>query len=71
MMTVQEKNLIASRIIELDLEITRSVINGHKPSENDEFKEIRQELNLLRCLYFGYRTKFCNIKKGFHGTPFS
>ena len=71
MMTLQEKNLIASRIIELDLEITRSVINGHKPSENDEFKEIRQELNLLRCLYFGYRTKFCNIKKGFHGTPFS
>jgi hypothetical protein len=71
MMTVQEKNLIASRIIELDLEITRSVINGHKPSEDDEFKEIRQELNLLRCLYFGYRTKFCNIKKGFHGTPFS
>jgi hypothetical protein len=71
MMTVQEKNLIASRIIELDLEITRSVINGHKPSEDDEFKERRQELNLLRCLYFGYRTKFCNIKKGFHGTPFS
>jgi hypothetical protein len=71
MMTVQEKNLIASRIIELDLEITRSVINGHKPSEDDEFKEVRQELNLLRCLYFGYRTKFCNIKKGFHGTPFS
>lgn len=71
MMTLQEKNLIASRIIELDLEITRSVINGHKPSEDDEFKEIRQELNLLRCLYFGYRTKFCNIKKGFHGTPFS
>jgi len=70
MMTLQEKNLIASRIIELDLEITRSVINGHKPSENDEFKEIRQELNLLRCLYFGYRTKFCNIKKGFDGTPF-
>jgi hypothetical protein len=71
MMTVQEKNLISSRIIELDLEITRSVINGHKPSEDDEFKEVRQELNLLRCLYFGYRTKFCNIKKGFHGTPFS
>ena len=70
MMTLQEKNLIASRIIELDLEITRSVINGHKPSEDDEFKEIRQELNLLRCLYFGYRTKFCNIKKGFDGTPF-
>ena len=65
MMTQQDKSQIISRIIELELEITRSVINGHKPAENDEFGEKRNELNLLRCLYFGYRTKFCNIKKGF------
>lgn len=65
MMTTQEKNQIMSKIIEIELEITRSVINGHKPSENDEFMDKRQELNLLRCLYFGYQTKFCNIKKGF------
>ena len=65
MMTTQEKNQIMSKIIEIELEITRSVINGHKPSENDEFMDKRQELNLLRCLYFGYQTKFCNVKKGF------
>ena len=62
MMTQQDKNLMMSRIIEIELEITRSIINGHKPSENDEFSEKRNQLNLLRCLYFGYRTKFCNIK---------
>ena len=71
MMTSQDRNQIMSRIIELDLKITRSVINGHKPSEDDFYKDERQELNVLRCLYFGYRTKFCNIKKGFHETPFS
>jgi hypothetical protein len=71
MMTIQNRNQIMSRIIELELKITRSIINGHKASENDEFKDERQELNILRCLYFGYQTKFCNIKKGFHGTPFS
>ena len=64
-MTTQEKNQIMSKIIEIELEITRSVINGHKPSENDKFMDKRQELNLLRCLYFGYQTKFCNVKKGF------
>lgn len=71
MMTQQDKNQIMSRIIELELEITRSVINGHKPSEDDEFNSKRQELSLLRCLYFGYKTKFCNLNKGFNGTLFS
>jgi hypothetical protein len=71
MMTQQDKTQVMSRIIELELEITCSVINGHNPSADDEFKNKRQELTLLRCLYFGYRTKFCNIKKGFHETPFS
>lgn len=70
MMTQQDKTQVMSRIIELELEITRSIINGHRPSGNDEFSEKRQELNLLRCLYFGYRTKFCNVKKGFDKTLF-
>ena len=70
MMTQQDKTQVMSRIIELELEITRSIINGHRPSGDDKFSEKRQELNLLRCLYFGYRTKFCNTKRGFQETPF-
>lgn len=65
MMTQQDRSQIMSKIIKLELEITRSVINGHKPSESDEFSEKRTELNLLRCLYFGYDTKHCIQKKGF------
>ena len=37
-----------SRIIELELELTRAVINGHTPSEDDQYKEKREELKRLR-----------------------
>lgn len=37
-----------SRIIELELEVTRAVILGHKPGQNDEFEEKRKELKRLR-----------------------
>lgn len=71
MMTQQDRSQIMSRIIELDLKITRSIIGGHRPSEDDKFKEDRTELSLLRCLYFGYNTKFCSVKKGSNKTLFS
>ena len=44
-----------SRVIELELKITRSIINGHKPIADDEFKLDREELEQLR--------KELNIKK--------
>lgn len=37
-----------SRIIELELEVTRAVILGHKPGQNDEYEEKRRELEKLR-----------------------
>ena len=37
-----------SRIIELELILTQSIYKGHKPKEDDEFKEVRKELELLR-----------------------
>lgn len=37
-----------SRIIELELRVTRAVINGHRPSENDEYEKDRLELQTLR-----------------------
>lgn len=69
-MTQQDLTQIMSRIISLESEITSSIIHGHKPLENDVFREKRNEITLLRCMYFGYRSKYCKIKKGFHGTPF-
>ena len=37
-----------SRILKLELEITRAVINGHRPSEDDQYQEMRKELERLR-----------------------
>jgi hypothetical protein len=61
-----EKNLqqILSRIIELEMENTGLIFEGYKPSEDDFFESKRKELTTLRCIYFGYDSKFCRIKKG-------
>ena len=37
-----------SKIIELELRVTRAVINGHRPAENDEYENDRLELQRLR-----------------------
>lgn len=37
-----------SKILKLELEITRAVINGHNPTEGDQYKEKREELERLR-----------------------
>lgn len=71
MMTQQDKQQIMSRIILLETENTKLIFNGHKPAHDDYFEPKRQELTLLRCIYFGYKSNFCKIKKGSHGTPFS
>jgi len=70
-MTQQDMTLVMSRIISLDLEITSAIINGHKPNGDDIFKEKREELDVLRCVFFGDDSKYCRLKKGSHGTPFS
>lgn len=62
-MTEQTRSDLISRIIDLEYEITSAIINGHKPSVNDNFQEKRNELNTLRCVVFGYESQFC--KKNF------
>lgn len=37
-----------SRIIELELEITRAIYQGHKPSADDQYQQSREELKRLR-----------------------
>ena len=63
-MSPQEKEHLISRIIELEMENCQLVFDRKKPTNNDSFSEKRHELNLLRCIFFGYNSNFCNIKKG-------
>ncbi len=37
-----------SRIIELELKVTRAIIQGHRPAENDEYEKDRLEIQKLR-----------------------
>jgi hypothetical protein len=68
-MKKQETEILITRIVELETEITSSIIKGHKPYHGDCFDEKRKELSILRCVVFGYESEFCKIKKGSHGTP--
>lgn len=43
-----ENNPKVSRILKLEYEITKAVMDGHKPHLGDEFKEKRKELKQLR-----------------------
>lgn len=61
---------IMSRIVEIESKLTTKVIKErYKPTVGDEFELERKELNILRCLYFGYDSEFCVLKKGIHGSP--
>jgi len=63
-MTVKTKEELITKIIELEYEITSAIINGHRPYVGDCFQTKRTELQILRCLVFGYESNFCNkIKK--------
>lgn len=55
----QDKEDLISRIIELELQITYEILNGHKPFVGDHLEIKRKEVNMLRCIVFGYKSFFC------------
>ena len=64
-MTQNEKKILESKIIELEMEITMCISKGHKSRNDDIFEDKRKELLLLRCAVFGTESNFC--KKIFFG----
>lgn len=40
-----------------------SINKGHRPSIGDQYNDLRVEVNILRCLYFGNDSKFCKKTK--------
>jgi hypothetical protein len=51
---------ISKRIVQGEYKLTQVVRNGHKPYYGDEYETIRTEVGVLRCLYFGNESKYCN-----------
>lgn len=60
----QDKDNLITKIIQLQMIELESQMNGKKPTVDDNYKDVRAELKLLRCLLFGYNSEFCKIKKG-------
>jgi len=58
------KSEMSGRIVEIEYEMFIAIRNGHKPHNNDQFKNKRKEVDFLRCMYYGLDSKFCKIKKG-------
>lgn len=56
---IEKKSDLISRIIELEYQIISEISKGHKPNTNDHLQPKRIEINMLRCIVFGYDSKFC------------
>jgi hypothetical protein len=56
-----EKDII-KKIVEGELELTMAVKNGHKPYIGDKYEQLRTEVEVFRCLYFGNESPYCKPK---------
>jgi hypothetical protein len=56
-------NEIQKRITDIEYELFKSVREGHRPHIGDQYNDLRVEVNILRCMHFGYDSKFCNKTK--------
>ena len=50
---------LMKKIVQIEYELFRSIIDGHKANDVDKFHNLRVEVKLLRCLYFGKESSFC------------
>lgn len=57
-----DKKDISKRITEGEYKILQAIFKGHKAHDNDEFHELRNEIETLRCVYFDNDPKFCKQK---------
>ena len=55
----ENNNVLISKILKLESEITSEVLKGHKPFVGDHLESKRNEVNTLRCVVYGYDSIFC------------
>jgi hypothetical protein len=53
------ENDILKRITEIEYELFLSIRNGHRAAVGDQYHDIRVEVTLLRCMYYGQNSKYC------------
>lgn len=50
---------IFTRIVKIEHELFQSIRNGHKATIGDQYHDMRIEVSLLRCMYFGKNSHYC------------
>lgn len=53
---------MSKRITEGEYFLTTVVRNGHRPYYGDKYEQLRTEVEVLRCLYFGNDSSYCKPK---------
>ena len=56
------KNEMSKRIVEGEYFLTTVVRTGHRPYYGDKYEQLRTEVEVLRCLYFGNESPYCKPK---------
>jgi len=54
-----DKNQLMKKIVDGEYTLFLAIRNGHKTYIGDKYQEIRTEIELCRCLYYGEDSKFC------------
>ena len=50
---------VLKRIVDIEYKLFQTIRDGHKPCVGDQYHDLRVEVSLLRCLYYGLESNFC------------
>lgn len=50
---------VLKRIVDIEYKLFQTIRDGHKPCGGDQYHDLRVEVSLLRCLYYGIESNFC------------
>lgn len=55
---MSERDII-KRIVDIEYKLFLSVRNGHRACVGDQYHDLRIEVALLRCMYYGNQSPYC------------
>jgi hypothetical protein len=50
---------VLKRIVDIEYKLFRTIQEGHRPCVGDQYHDLRVEVSLLRCMYYGLDSNFC------------
>ena len=50
---------VLRRILDIEYKLFQTIREGHRPKVGDQYHDLRIEVSLLRCMYYGLESNFC------------